>query len=404
MPFTLADCLFSMLLFSSFLFVRAVECIHCAGTIPACTEGHCPLVEVVASNAAGLLAGNAGSIVLFAGLPMILIRIFNRRVLDRITRLRLKFKVKVPFDPSGKPEVELFDAWSEGEYTSKEFNKDMARRLLLSTDDVERENIKALMAAVTASPAKTDKESTDDEGAVGPYDYTWGKCVEYVQGPARGGGSSSKDDDVASKNASLYPKNRTPKSAENFFEAINLFLLISSATGLINPIILGSFLQKVVYEPMRNKGYSWMMAHELLMAYLSTVQRSDDPSISLANVYERGGLDSHCEQACKTGPERFGNIFRKSPGEPSGRNGSKIQGDDKLIWNKKFTKKSKAACEPFNRGEEHSSSHLHPDGTCKFMHGCSRWVTDKGPRGKCLSTDHKWGKCDNPNKCDDPVA
>ena len=171
------------------------------------SEGHCPLVEVVASNAAGLLAGNAGSIVLFAGLPMILIRIFNRRVLDRITRLRLmKFKVKAPFDPSGKPEVELFDAWSEGEYTSKEFNKDMARRLLLSTDDVERENIKALMAAVTASPAKTDKESTDDEGAVGPYDYTWGKCVEYVQGPARGGGSSSKDDDVASKNTSLYQK------------------------------------------------------------------------------------------------------------------------------------------------------------------------------------------------------
>ena len=405
MPLTLADSLFSMLLLSSFLFVRAVECIHCAGTIPECTVDHCPLVEVVAKNAAGLLAGTAGSIVLFAGLPIALIRIFNRRVLDRITRLRLKFKVKVPFDPAGKEDVDLYCAWSEREYSTEEFNRDMALRLVSATDATQRENIKALMHSVSSAPSRSDKESSDEESASGPYDYTWGKCIEYVQGPARGGGSSSKDDDVASRNTSLYPKNRTPKSSENFFEAINLFVLISSATGLINPIILGAFLQKVVYEPMRTKGYSWMMAHELLMAYLGTIQRSDDPSVSMGNVYDKGGLDSHVEQACKTGPERFGSIFRKSPGEPSGRKGSKTpEGDDKLTWNKKFSKKSKAACEAYNRGEEHAASHLHPDGTCKYMHGCSRWVTDNGPRGKCLSTAHKWGKCDNPNKCDDPVA
>ena len=36
----------------------------------------------------------------------------------------------------------------------------------------------------------------------------------------------------------------------------------------------------------------------------------------------------------------------------------------------------------------------------KYDHVCDQWVTDKGPKGRCLSAKHKRGECDNPNKCD----
>ena len=43
---------------------------------------------------------------------------------------------------------------------------------------------------------------------------------------------------------------------------------------------------------------------------------------------------------------------------------------------------------------------LTAEGKCKYDHVCDQWVTDKGPKGRCLSAKHKRGECDNPNKCD----
>ena len=46
---------------------------------------------------------------------------------------------------------------------------------------------------------------------------------------------------------------------------------------------------------------------------------------------------------------------------------------------------------------------LTAEGKCKYDHVCDQWVTDKGPKGRCLSAKHKRGECDNPNKCDQPA-
>ena len=46
---------------------------------------------------------------------------------------------------------------------------------------------------------------------------------------------------------------------------------------------------------------------------------------------------------------------------------------------------------------EHPKQHLHKDGTCKFPHVCSKWVTGKGPGGMC-GENHPMYSCTNPNK------
>ena len=53
---------------------------------------------------------------------------------------------------------------------------------------------------------------------------------------------------------------------------------------------------------------------------------------------------------------------------------------------------------------KHGKRVLTAEGKCKYDHVCDQWVTDKGPKGRCLSAKHKRGECDNPNKCDTPVS
>ena len=60
-------------------------------------------------------------------------------------------------------------------------------------------------------------------------------------------------------------------------------------------------------------------------------------------------------------------------------------------------------CSVFNTGGTHGKRVLTAEGKCKYDHVCDHWVSDKGPKGRCLSTEHERGECDNPSKCAQPV-
>ena len=397
---------FSMLLLisSHFSFSYAVTCPNCAGTIRSCTfDGDgapCPLVAVVTANAVALKTGAAGVVMLAVGIPTRITRIFTRRVLDRISFLKGRFNSREPFDTAAKSGLQLYEAFSEGLLRSSEATANLARILVKTTDKTDRENIQALMLAVANEPKSTLKDHGGDSQPVGVYTYTWLKCVEYVQGAAR---SSTRSDGEADSSISIgFGKNQVPKTSDNFYEVLNMFLLIVTTTALVNPLIMLSFLQKVVYEPMRNHLYSWMMAMELFLTYVHTIESSDDSDITFGNVVEKGGTDHHATEAVLRGKEHFGSIFRKLRLEASGRNGSKNEDGDvsTKVWNNTFSHTSKQYCQSWNRNQTHPEAHLLSDGTCKFNHGCCHWVSDKGPGGMCGNTSHKWGKCDNPAKCD----
>ena len=85
---------------------------------------------------------------------------------------------------------------------------------------------------------------------------------------------------------------------------------------------------------------------------------------------------------------------------------SNIKGVEPKPYNGNFTNSAKYSCKFYNSGGDHptSAEYLHPDGRCKGNHVCDHWVSDKGPKGICRSDKHSRANCDNPAKCDAPVA
>lgn len=399
----------SMLFVLSFLsFVEAV-CPHCQGTISGCVLNGgvytCPLVTTITANATALAAGAAGVVMLAAGLPQRLVYTFNRATLDMISFLHGKFDSRKPFDEHGKTPVEIFTAGSGGgmgQLTPEEAASLLSLRLQSATEALERENIIALMQTLrTTSATGVSKERTLPPNVCGPFSYIWLKSVEYVQGrtsSSRGVKADESDDSGPTH------KGFAPRTSLIFFEAISVFSLIAIATGLANPLLMQSFLQKVIYEEARVKHYSWMMGVAIFLTYIHTLETSDDDKIVLGNVFECGSIDAHTDAAIRLGGELFKDSFRKLRGEPGGPLGGKlvdIAAKDSKKFNGKFTKQAKGICIPFNlkRGV-HKQTHLEADGTCKFNHVCNHFVSDKGPGGRCGSSDHAWYDCDNPAMCD----
>ena len=73
-----------------------------------------------------------------------------------------------------------------------------------------------------------------------------------------------------------------------------------------------------------------------------------------------------------------------------------------IKYNGKWTRGA-GPCSVFNTGGTHGKHVLTAEGKCKYDHVCDHWVSDKGPKGRCLSTEHERGECDNPSKCAQPV-
>ena len=77
--------------------------------------------------------------------------------------------------------------------------------------------------------------------------------------------------------------------------------------------------------------------------------------------------------------------------------------DTKATWNGQSTPDAARTCPAYNDPEGKCQHVLSPDGTCMRKHVCDKWVTNKGPGGRCLG-NHPRYKCTNPNKCDKPVG
>ena len=76
--------------------------------------------------------------------------------------------------------------------------------------------------------------------------------------------------------------------------------------------------------------------------------------------------------------------------------------EEEIKYNGKWTRGA-GPCSVFNTGGTHGKRVLTAEGKCKYDHVCDQWVSDKGPKGRCLSAEHERGECDNPSKCAQPV-
>ena len=70
--------------------------------------------------------------------------------------------------------------------------------------------------------------------------------------------------------------------------------MICHATGICNALIVGKFLEEIVYVMLR-KGIDWKVVHEFFLVHLRVVENS--PTLTLATVADSGGLDSRMKEA-----------------------------------------------------------------------------------------------------------
>ena len=185
-------------------------------------------------------------------------------------------------------------------------------------------------------------------------------------------------------------------------DALFIWIGICAATGLAHVLTLTNFLHDVVFDTMLKLKREWQFAHELFLVYLERVETCDDRSLNLQNVFAAGAQDTLMVRAEDRVRSAFNTrgIFRPVGGGDDDRRGSGAK------WNGSFNRdKNAQPCFTFNLGrKEHPASCLNERGGCRFAHVCDHWVSDKGPKGICRSDKHSRANCDNPAKCDAPVA
>ena len=88
-----------------------------------------------------------------------------------------------------------------------------------------------------------------------------------------------------------------PKNASQMFALLNGFVLLCSATGIANVLVLSPFLEDVVYEPTRIGKLLWMEAFEHLIVYLRLLENNPDGP-RMKDIYlHSGGFDSREREA-----------------------------------------------------------------------------------------------------------
>ena len=188
------------------------------------------------------------------------------------------------------------------------------------------------------------------------------------------------------------------KESWDFFESCNLWIMYCTALGLANAILLCSFLEHVVYDTIRLRGRPWQFASELFVIMLRRIEDSAG-ALNLGNCLNDTYLNTVMEEAEATTKRVYPEIFRAHPG----KGGDGTSGTSGVKWNGKFTSTGNVgACYRFNAGMEHLPEDLFSDGTCRRNHVCNKWVSNKGPGGRCLCTEgtagHNMRNCDNPNR------
>ena len=394
--------LFWLVLFAQVGPTMAV-CKVCHGFYSGCDGGSsgfvCKGAATVTSNVAAMAATTTAAITLTGLFDPRVLRVFNTTVLSLIKRYKAMPVAGTPYDFSGKSNSDVVADVIAGKVSKGEalahFSVKIEEAAALSADDGRAAKTLALETQIKLLGAM-DEKPTSSAGAqlMGVHRFVWAKCSEVVLGrdPSKiTVGVAVEKESTAAQSAKIH----TPKAAVAFLETLNLWSAIVVQTGLAPLMVVFEFTQRVVFLPMRDRNESWMLAHELLLAYLDKVDQSPDRAKNLANVFDKEGVDAMKDEATAAAAARFGkaaDIFRHTGGARAGG-----EEEGKKPYNGKCTPTSPQPCMAWNKNPgnpNHSSRHLHDDGTCKFRHRCGKYIKlASGQIGYCFR-DHAMADCD----------
>jgi hypothetical protein len=396
----------------------AVECVcpWCFGGLPSCTydsNKKCPCDTTISENIA-LVAAVSSATAIAGGkyfkMPGVLaakyLRMFTSASLAALLRLCLKSTAGTDFELLATTTVaEAMQAIRNGQITAADAIVGFGGFIDAAADEAAERKL--------ASKAKTIAEARDagllevglssNADQCGPWLFLWVKISNFVMVRATALSSVMVETGEGKPPATVTVKVAAFESEFEFFEALNLFIMWTTALGLGSAVCVASFLEDFVFDTIRARGYTWQFAAVFLVVVLQHLEDSEG-RLTLMNAIHQVHLQSLLSEAEVTFAHLYpkvGASFRPPPAA-AGRGGGGESSATTAKWNGKSSASSFSTCDAYNTGREHQARHLLPDGTCRYKHACDKWVSDKGPAGKCLQA-HSRVACSNPNRCDAKV-
>ena len=406
-----------LVLVFQFQAVSAVTCHTCFDQIPGCTGGAaCRLLAGVTENSAVAVA-TAGTALfsLSSLLPRSYLKVFTRQVMDTLLSvIRRPLPGAVP-DIRGWDIAHLLRAFRDQTVPRGDIVMELTTLIPSATPD-ERLQLQVALDSMKLFGSLDDRSTVGsrDRDAGGACLFLWALAGRVA---ARSGEyatisttSGEADPGATSTSAKISEKITRSPSQIDFTERMSIFSSTAHALGYINILVSTAFFRQVAYDTMIRDKYVWQLAHELVLVYLEDVDNT--PLLNLGNIFDSGGQDVRLSRAKTAAQAHYRLVSFRSGGENprdtpnlTGKQG----GEGTVKWNGRFSPDGPAPCISYNKGTLHPQKHLKPDGTCKYNHVCSHWVTGKGKDGRCENSagtnGHKWGTCDHPDKTDvRPVA
>ena len=396
--------------------VEPVTCFTCYDGIPGCTGGaNCPFLTLTASNRdimAGTVANGAPTSLSCANLlPLRHLRILSRTALDVLKVVARRPIAGTPVDMTVLDPEGLIRAVNAGSIYLAEALRDVARRMAIATTQIELTRLNALQA--TLSSIERVGATMGGAGAsssagvlLGALTFAYYKATAIVRadgsttvtGVVTEDTNGMGDDERRLSSALITARIHLPRSLTEFMNAIMVWIMIASATGLAHVLTMGNFIQDTVFDTMSKLKRPWQVAHELFLIYLEKIEICEDRSLTLANVFNSGAQDTLLARAEEKAKVTFGDGIFRPVRERDGR--PPEDGGGKPEWTGSFNRDPTARpCISFNLGrKQHPPSALNDKGGCRFNHVCDAWVVKDGKRQICGSTKHCRVNCDNPNR------
>ena len=396
-------------------------CLTCFGANPACTlhasaAGVCPYEDVPSRNLNIIKKGEATALCLTNCLVPRFLRCFERGELTTASTLarRPAPGTTMAVDPTKDKVSTIMNYMKTGLVAKDQMETAFAEAIDTETDADKRKDLRDNLKLLSAVKCLSD-EGGSDIGQSGLLTWLLAKVMEFVSKGTYVTTTMIAAATVGSASAAAYrAKLVRPTSFVQFMEALNYFTMYYMALGLGNIIVLTQFLQFVVYDTMNVRGRDWRVAFELMNILFRRVEDSVQGSYNLITVATESVIFGVLEEAQKAAEFFWPVFFRTRGAKPRDEpEGGKPEDTPKVKWNGKSSKDDTCKpCGAYNNAKQgsdppcsmdHQPFHLKSCGTCKFLHKCNHWVSDKGKKGQCHGA-HPRFKCDNPNKCDDPVA
>ena len=383
----------------------------------------------VASNIAALASGDPSNFGLVGVVTNSLSRVFPRSSLEHIVTLSKKKQPGTSFTfTEATPFHAISQAIERGEITCDEARSTLTRmvddirqplregtRVLTELEKARVESLQGDIKTLLSLQLTMQKGGSSEAGAESSvYTYMWAMIVIFVAKKRMDIRLSTESGEDSSGHGfkGISISFIRPKTAEVFFESLNLMILFVGQLGLAPYGVFIQFVEQAVYSVMRLTAAPWQVAHETFFILLRHVEDSAGTSLvlSFVDVYDRmhGQLLSDQVQVAVNTHYPDLVFFRAHPGK-GGHGKHQVEDDSPddskgKKWNKKFTSdvggKPTKPCSAYNEDRPHRANELYKDGTCKRNHVCFHWIKGHGKGAQCCK-QHMAKDCDHPDKCDE---